>query len=238
MHASVRAAAAGRAAAMTPRDATAIAALAKRGRPGWSASLRHALLAAAFALGAAPAALADTPANATNAVDAASTASAVTAVTAAPHTDPSISPRDAAVRQVVLGIISFTRWPSPPAHLHLCVTGRPDYARGLVDTQQAGATPIDVQRVHFDDSALGASCEIVYLGTLSDEERQRVAAAVAGRAVLTIAEHDPSCTTGSMFCLNVDGERVTFEINLDAVARSGVRVHPNVLNLARRPVAP
>ena len=41
-----------------------------------------------------------------------------------------------------------------------------------------------------------------------------------------------------MFCLNVDGERVSFDINLDAVARSGVRVHPNVLNLARRPGAP
>ena len=118
------------------------------------------------------------------------------------------------------------------------MTGRPDYAQGLVDTQQAGSTPLEVQRVHFDDSTLGAACEVVYLGDLSDAERQRVSAAVTGRPVLTIAEHDPSCTAGSMFCLNVDGERVTFDINLDAVARSGVRVHPNVLNLARRPVTP
>jgi hypothetical protein len=56
--------------------------------------------------------------------------------------------------------------------------------------------------------------------------------------VLTISEHNPSCTVGSMFCLNVDGERVTFEINLDAVARSGVRVHPNVLGLARPALTP
>lgn len=63
-------------------------------------------------------------------------------------------------------------------------------------------------------------------------------AALAGHPVLTIAEHDPSCTAGGMFCLNVDGDRVSFDINLDAVARSGVRVHPNVLNLARRPVTP
>ena len=62
--------------------------------------------------------------------------------------------------------------------------------------------------------------------------------AVAGHPVLTISENDPSCTAGGMFCLNVDGERVSFDINLDAVARSGVRVHPNVLNLARRPGAP
>jgi hypothetical protein len=232
MHASVRAAAAFRAAAIRPRGAAAIVALATSGRPGWSASLRHVLLAVACWLGAAPAALADTPANT---VDPASTARAVTN---ASRTNPAVSPRDAAVRQVVLGIISFTRWPTPPSRLHLCMTGRPDYAQGLVDTQQAGSTPLEVQRVHFDDSTLGAACEVVYLGDLSDAERQRVSAAVTGRPVLTIAEHDPSCTAGSMFCLNVDGERVTFDINLDAVARSGVRVHPNVLNLARRPVTP
>lgn len=232
MDASVRAAGACRASLLTRKCATEIAARATSGRCGWPASLRHALLAVACALGAAPAAPADTPANT---VDPANTARAVTG---ASPTDPAISPRDAAVRQVVLGIISFTHWPTPPGRLHLCVTGRPDYAQGLVDTLQAGSTPLEVRRVHFDDSALGAACEAVYLGDLSDAERQQISAAVAGHPVLTIAEHDPSCTAGSMFCLNVDGDRVTFDINLDAVARSGVRVHPNVLNLARRPVTP
>ncbi|MGU7769199.1 YfiR family protein [Burkholderia sp. MR1-5-21] len=231
MHVRVCTAPACHAAAMTPRSA-AIDARATSGRSGWTVSLRHALLAVACVLGAAPAALADTPANKVAPADTAR------AVTAAGRADPVISPRDAAVRQVVLGIISFTHWPATPARLHLCVTGRPDHARGLVDTLQAGSTPLDVQRVHSDDSALGAACEVVYLGTLSDDERQQVRAAVAGHPVLTIAEHDPSCTAGSMFCLNVDGDRVTFDINLDAVARSGVRVHPNVLNLARRPVTP
>ncbi|RAR52254.1 uncharacterized protein DUF4154 [Paraburkholderia unamae] len=232
MNASVRAAGACRASAMTPGCATEIAALGVSGRPGRSASLRRVLLAVACALGAAPAVPAETPANT---IDPASTAHAVTGTS---RTDPAIAPRDAAVRQVVLGIISFTRWPTPPAHLRLCVTGRPDYAQGLVDTLHAGSTPLEVQHVQFDDSTLGATCQVVYLGDLSDTERQQVGVAVAGHPVLTIAEHDPSCTAGSMFCLNVDGERVTFDINLDAVARSGVRVHPNVLNLARRPVTP
>ncbi|MGU7782208.1 YfiR family protein [Burkholderia sp. PU8-34] len=237
MHARVCAAAACHAAAMTPRGAAAIAARANCRRFCWTASLRHALLAAACALGAAPAALADTPADTpADTVEPVTTVLAV--ATTANRADPAISPRDAAVRQVVLGIISFTHWPTPPARLHLCVTGRPDYAHGLVDTLQAGSTPLDVRQVPFDDSALGADCEVVYLGDLSDDQRQQVRATVAGHPVLTIAEHDPSCTAGSMFCLNVDGERVTFDINLDAVARSGVRVHPNVLNLSRRPVTP
>ncbi|KVN32282.1 hypothetical protein WJ63_06250 [Burkholderia pyrrocinia] len=232
MDATVCAAAASLATATTPTGAAASAARTTCGRPGRAALLRHALLGVACVLGAAPAVLAGAPASADDPAD------IVRVVAAASRADSAMSPLDAAVRQVVLGIISFTRWPTTPVSLHLCVTGRPDYARGLIDTLQAGSTQLDVQRVRFDDASLGMACDVVYLGTLSGDERTRVSAAVAGHPVLTISEHDPACTTGSMFCLNVDGERVTFDVNLDAVARSGVRVHPNVLNLARRPVTP
>jgi len=238
MHAKVCAAAACQAAAMRPECAAVIAAQTVSGRHGWGASLRHALLALACVLGAAPAALCGTP------VNTAAPASAATAADSTSHADStnsansSVSPRDAAVRQVVLGIVSFTHWPTPPARLHLCVTGRPDYAHGLADPLQAGSTPLDVQRIDVDSPTLGSACDVVYFGNLSDDERQQVRAAVAGHPVLTISEHSPSCTTGSMFCLNVDDEHVTFAINLDAMARSGVRVDPNVLKLGRRPLTP
>ncbi|HEM7889331.1 MULTISPECIES: YfiR family protein [Burkholderia] len=232
MDAKVCAAATGLATATTPTGAATIAARKTSGRPGRAASLRHALIAIVCVLGAASAVLVEDPADADGSPD------TVRIVATASPADSAVSSHDSAVRQVVLGIISFTRWPTTPVRLHLCVTGRPDYARGLTDTLQAGSTLLDVQRVRFDDPSLGMACDVVYLGTLSDDERTRVRAAVAGHPVLTISEHDSSCTAGGMFCLNVDGERVTFDINLDAVARSGVRVHPNVLNLARRPGAP
>ncbi|AXF22755.1 DUF4154 domain-containing protein [Burkholderia pyrrocinia] len=232
MDAKVCVSAASLATAAAPAGAAAMAARTASGRLGRTASLRHAFFAIVCVLSAAPAILAGAPADADDPPD------TVRIVAATPPADPAISSHDSAVRQVVLGIISFTRWPTTPVRLHLCVTGRPDYARGLTDTLQAGSTLLDVQRVRFDDPALGMACDIVYLGTLSEDERARVRAAVAGHSVLTISEHDPSCTAGGMFCLNVDGERVSFDINLDAVARSGVRVHPNVLNLARRPGAP
>ncbi|KVC55660.1 hypothetical protein WS58_29800 [Burkholderia pseudomultivorans] len=232
MDAKVRASAAGHATVKTPTSAAAIATRTTSGRLSAATWLGDALLAIVCVLGMALTALAGAS------VDVDGAADTIRVATPASRADPAISPRDIAVRQVVLGIVSFTRWPATPVHLHLCVTGRPDYARGLTDTLQAGSTVLDVQHVGSDDPALGIACDIIYLGTLSDDERARVRTAVAGHPVLTIAEHDTSCTAGSMFCLTVDGERVTFDINLDAVARSGVRVHPNVLNLARRPGAP
>ncbi|OXI82536.1 hypothetical protein CFB50_30020 [Burkholderia sp. AU33423] len=235
MDAKVCASAVSLATAATPADVAAIAARTAPGRPGRTAPLHHALVAIVCVLGAAQAMLAGASADA---LDPADTVRIVAPASPADPADPAVATHDTAVRQVVLGIISFTRWPTTPVRLHLCVTGRPDYAGGLTDTLQAGSTLLDVQRVRFDDPALGMACDIVYLGNLGADERARVRAALAGHPVLTIAEHDPSCTAGGMFCLNVDGERVSFDINLDAVARSGVRVHPNVLSLARRPGAP
>lgn len=235
MDAKVCASAASLATAATPADVAAIAARTAPGRPGRTAPLHHALVAIVCVLGAAQAVLAGASADA---LDPADTVRIVAPASPADPADPAVATHDTAVRQVVLGIISFTRWPTTPVRLHLCVTGRPDYAGGLTDTLQAGSTLLDVQRVRFDDPALGMACDIVYLGNLGADERARVRAALAGHPVLTIAEHDPSCTAGGMFCLNVDGEHVSFDINLDAVARSGVRVHPSVLNLARRPGAP
>ncbi|WP_175712853.1 YfiR family protein [Burkholderia ambifaria] len=235
MDASVCAAAASHAAVSTPVRAAAIAAHTASGRPGRVATLRRAFVAIVCVLSGAPAVLAGASADPEEPGEAVRIAAPGPAVTPA---NPAISSHDSTVRQVVLGIVSFTRWPSTPVRLHLCVTGRPDYAAGLTDTLQAGSTVLDVQRLRFDDPALGLACDVVYLGTLGDDQRARVRAALAGRPVLTIAEHDESCTAGAMFCLAVDGERVTFDINLDAVARSGVRVHPNVLNLARRPLTP
>jgi hypothetical protein len=37
-----------------------------------------------------------------------------------------------------------------------------------------------------------------------------------------------------MFCLDITPQGVSFELNLDSMARSGVRVNPRVLGLARR----
>ncbi|KAB0644378.1 YfiR family protein [Burkholderia latens] len=235
MDASVCAAAAGIAAASTPACVAAIATRKASGRQGRVATLRHAFVAIVCVLSIARGVLAGAPADAGGPAD---TMQRVGTAPTANPTGPAFSSHDAAVRQVVLGIVSFTRWPATPVRLHLCVTGRADYASGLTDTLQAGSTVLDVQRVRFDDPALAIACDVVYLGALGNDERSRVRAALAGRAVLTIDEHDPSCTAGSMFCLTVEGERVTFDVNLDAVERSGVRVHPNVLNLARRPVTP
>ncbi|MGE8153060.1 YfiR family protein [Pseudomonas vancouverensis] len=148
--------------------------------------------------------------------------------------------RAKAVTQVVLGILSYARWPVEPAQLRLCLVGPTEYTDDLVKgTTQATGRPVTVKRLLADNPSIVGDCDAVYIGKLTGEERARLFSALIGHPVLSISESDDPCTVGSLFCLRVGDEQVSFEVNLDSVARSGVRIHPSVLQLSRRkPAAP
>ena len=143
--------------------------------------------------------------------------------------------RAKSVTQVVLGILSYARWPVEPAQLRLCIVGPTEYTDDLVKgTTQATGRPVTVRRLLADNPAIVSECNAVYIGKLTADERSRLFAALIGHPVLSISEADDQCTVGSLFCLRVGDEQVSFEVNLDSVARSGVRIHPSVLQLSRR----
>lgn len=143
--------------------------------------------------------------------------------------------RAKSVTQVVLGILSYARWPVEPAQLRLCIVGPTQYTDDLVKgTTQATGRPVVVQRLLADHPDIANACDAVYIGQLASDERSRLFASLIGHPVLSISEGGDQCTVGSLFCLRVADEQVSFEVNLDSVARSGVRIHPSVLQLSRR----
>ncbi|WP_222833712.1 YfiR family protein [Pseudomonas sp. SC3(2021)] len=148
--------------------------------------------------------------------------------------------RAKSVTQVVLGILSYARWPVEPAQLRLCIVGPTEYTDDLVKgTTQATGRPVVVRRLLADNPAIVSECDAVYIGKLTTDERSRLFTSLIGHPVLSISEGGDQCTVGSLFCLRVGDEQVSFEVNLDSVARSGVRIHPSVLQLSRRkPAAP
>ncbi|CRM95634.1 hypothetical protein [Pseudomonas sp. 22 E 5] len=160
----------------------------------------------------------------------------------APHTfaqapDPAslATHRAQAVTQVVLGILSYARWPVEPAQLRLCIVGPTQYTDDLIKgTTQATGRPVVVQRLLASHPDIVNACDAVYIGKLSADERSQLFTSLIGHPVLSISEGGDQCTVGSLFCLRVSDEQVSFEVNLDSVARSGVRIHPSVLQLSRR----
>ncbi|WP_073521438.1 YfiR family protein [Pseudomonas fluorescens] len=143
--------------------------------------------------------------------------------------------RAQAVTQVVLGILSYARWPVEPQTLRLCIVGPTQYTDDLIKgTTQATGRPVSVRRLLVDHPDIVNACDAVYIGRLSVDERTRLFTSLIGHPVLSISEGGDQCTVGSLFCLRVSDEQVSFEVNLDSVARSGVRIHPSVLQLSRR----
>jgi YfiR/HmsC-like len=165
--------------------------------------------------------------------------SAISSRAQEPAPDASPARLDTAVQQVVLGIISFTHWPQPRTPVRLCAIGSTRFALDGIDKLASPSGPaVAARQASASDPALGTACDALYIGTLSDAERQQVDANRAGHPLLTITESDSTCTLGAMFCLTTDKNRVAFDMNLDSVARSGVRVSPKVLELARKRSTP
>lgn len=137
-----------------------------------------------------------------------------------------------ATARVVGSILTYSRWPAPPDPIRLCVLGPAHYDAALNDMLPGG---IQIDRRDLPASAAGiaSTCDVLYLGAISQSATARALAQVRGAAVVTIAEHDPECGGEAMFCLIVRDRTVSFALNLDAVSRSRVRIDPRVLRISR-----
>ena len=143
--------------------------------------------------------------------------------------------RSQLVAQTVFGILSYTRWPEPLSTVRLCVLGPTEFADELLKGGKlSGDRQVLVRRVFADEPKLIAECNAVYAGRVSDDDWRKLLARVASQPLLTISERKALCVIGGMFCLEVQDNSVAFEVNLDSVERSGVKVNPRVLQMGRR----
>lgn len=144
--------------------------------------------------------------------------------------------RAAEVARVVFGIVSYVRWPAPHAELQMCVLGEARHAEALFDSQGGAGPRLRARRLGASSATLAlADCQVAYIGALAEAEREKLFVQLIGRPILVISEPVVPCSVANMFCLTFRDAQVTFDVNLDAIARSGLRVHPNALRIAKRP---
>ena len=136
-----------------------------------------------------------------------------------------------AAARTVRAIIEYTRWPAQAGPLTLCAAG-PTRRGGRLDAVRlADGRAVQRREVAPVPSAIGG-CQVLYIGDVQPLVLRQLIAAARGNGVLTIAEADPACRSQAMFCMVYEPRAVSFRMNLDAIARSGLRVDPRVLRLA------
>jgi hypothetical protein len=156
-------------------------------------------------------------------------------------TTPSAAPVSASttkheeVARMVLGILSYTKWQPPQTVIHLCLVAPTRYAALLENISLPDNGPkLIVSKQNYDVSTLNSHCDVIYFGDISPIQQQKVLGVRQNRPVLTISELNSNCDLGSIFCLDVESSPVSFKVNLDALAQSGVHINPNVLLLGRK----
>lgn len=153
----------------------------------------------------------------------------------------SVSERAEAVARVVQGIVSYTRWPDGRASLRMCVLGPTEYADELLanPSLDIGRRRMEVVRITTElaQEALPA-CDGLYLGYVDAQALRALTTPVKDHPMLTISEDVELCRIGIMFCLRFDADSASFEMNLDSVARSRLKISPKVLLLAGQKSSP
>lgn len=146
-----------------------------------------------------------------------------------PVADSALSPG-----AVVAGILLYTRWPQERQPLQACL-GRQgpetQQLRQQLPTSHAGR-PLLLLDIEVDQPP-PLQCDLIFFEGWNPALQRQVLRGLAHRPVLTLGLGAEFCSDGGLFCLQPQAGNTRFEVNLDAVARSGLRVHPQVLRLAR-----
>lgn len=138
-----------------------------------------------------------------------------------------------AAADIVSGILAYTRWPDNGGPVVLCVAGQSRLSQQLSDRRLPSGRAMVVTR-RSPSSLPGTGCDAIFLAALARPEQERIARAANGEAIVTITDNDPECSSGLMACLRLVRGGMTFDLSLDAVSRSRVRIDPRVLMLADR----
>jgi hypothetical protein len=152
---------------------------------------------------------------------------------------PDDDPKAAAVKAAfVYNFAKFATWParrflSPSAPVILCVRGGDLEWRALrpLTEKQIGEHPVEV-RVLDADVPVDA-CHIFFSSEFASGGSLRDALATASRyAVLMVSDMPGVASLGGQIGLVQDHNRLRFQVNLDSVTRTGVKLSSKLLQLA------
>ena len=143
----------------------------------------------------------------------------------------------AAVSTTVWRIIGYTRWPVEEPPMQICIVGdspNTDALHKAAELSSPKREGINVREWSANEAST-TTCNVMYVGEITVEERTQLFQRITGRPILTVGEGAEFCSSGGMFCINEHNGSLRFEANLDAIGRSKLRINPQVLRLARQP---
>ena len=139
----------------------------------------------------------------------------------------------------LLNFARYVEWP-PAAFANsvspVCigVLGEDPFGGFLDDTvrgEMVRGHPIVVRRERSPDAL--RDCHIVFIAVADSEKQGQFLASFSGKPILTVGNENGFAARGGIVNFFLENERVRFEISRAASQRSGLKMHPQLLRLAR-----
>jgi hypothetical protein len=139
----------------------------------------------------------------------------------------------------LLNFARYVEWPnavfaSGGAPVCIGVLGDDPYGAFLDDTVRGETIRghgIVVRRERTADAL--RDCHVVYIGPADPEKLTQILASFSGKPILTVGNDTGFVARGGIVNFFLENERVRFEISRAASERSGLKMHPQLLRLAR-----
>lgn len=141
----------------------------------------------------------------------------------------------------LFNLTSFVQWPpkaftDPAAPLRIAVYGDDEASdfieifRKVIRGERHGQRPIIIER--FSATADPARYHLLFIAAAGKKETEKLLAAVAGRAILTVGASPGFCQRGGVINLLRRGNRIGLEANVGAAKAAGLQVSSKLLRIA------
>jgi hypothetical protein len=134
--------------------------------------------------------------------------------------------------------LKFIEWPEEPlaetqAPVTVCLVGADPFGEALdaLNGKPVRGRPISIRRFQAPQGI--ERCRMVFVSVSEKDRLVEVLAPLERSRVLTVSDLDDFTQAGGMIQFVVEGNKVRFEINLDAAERVGLKVSSKLLNIAR-----
>ena len=131
--------------------------------------------------------------------------------------------------------LKFTEWPhgALDGTVNLCILGDDPFGNVLDSIEGKGVGPRKVEVYRYSSLKEVGKCHVMFISPSEKWRLDGILRASAGSGILTVGDTEGYAKKGVIINFFMENNRVRFEINLDAARRSGLRVNPHLLGLAR-----
>ena len=152
------------------------------------------------------------------------------------------APEDAVKAAMLYNFVQFVRWPDgvipPEQQLVLGILGRDPLQEWLLDMAAMGNRKGQLKTVQIDSlqelRAHRHKLQVLYIGRTAQQDLNTVLRTLDGSPVLTVSDDELFVKQGGMMNFVRQNNRIRFDLNLDAAARSRLGISSRLYGLARR----